>query len=142
MKNVSFFFQECKKFPINRKRIASDINNIISCENFIPKKISIIFCSDEYLLDINNEYLKHDYYTDIITFNYGEDNLVSGDLFISVDRVRDNSVTYGQTFENELNRVIFHGILHLVGFEDKEEASIKIMKMKEDFYLSKFVTEA
>jgi probable rRNA maturation factor len=138
MKNVSFFFEECKKFSFDRKRITSDINGIIKSENFKSGKVSVIFCSDEYLLNINREYLKHDYYTDIITFNYGEENLVSGDLFISVERVADNSVQYNQTFENELYRVIYHGILHLVGFDDKEEASEKLMKLKEDFYLNKF----
>jgi probable rRNA maturation factor len=138
MKNVSFFFEECKKFSFDKKRITSDINDIIKSENFKSGKVSVIFCSDEYLLNINREYLKHDYYTDIITFNYGEENLVSGDLFISVERVADNSVQYNQTFENELYRVIYHGILHLVGFDDKEEASEKLMKLKEDFYLNKF----
>jgi probable rRNA maturation factor len=141
MKNVSFFFEECKKFSLNRKKITSDINDIIISENCRGGMISVIFCSDEYLLKINREYLKHDYYTDIITFSYGEDRLVSGDLFISVDRLKDNSLTYGQTFENELYRVVYHGILHLVGFEDKEETSLKIMKMKEDFYLNKFNKE-
>jgi len=138
MKNVSFFFEDCKKFHINRKRITSDIKNIIIGENFKCGKISVIFCSDEYLLNINREYLKHDYYTDIITFNYGEDNLVTGDLFISVERVAENSLIYSQSIEKELYRVIYHGILHLVGFDDKDDASGKVMKAKEDFYLNRF----
>ena len=71
------------------------------------------------------------------TFNYGDVILVSGDLFISVDRVRENSLLYGQTFENELNRVIYHGILHLLGFDDKDEPSVRLMRMKENFYLKK-----
>jgi probable rRNA maturation factor len=141
MKNVSFYFEECKKFSLDRKRITIDINDIIKSENFKSGKISVILCSDEYLLNINREYLKHDYYTDIITFNYGEDNFVSGDLFISVERVTENADEYGQSFENELYRVIYHGILHLVGFDDKEESSKKLMKMKEDFYLNKFKKE-
>jgi len=141
MKNVSFFFEECKKFRINRKKISSDINDIIKSENLECGKISVIFCNDEYLLNINKEYLKHDYYTDIITFNYGEENVVTGDLFISVERVMDNSVIYGQIFEKEMYRVIYHGILHLVGFNDKDESSVKIMTMKEDFYLNKFGRE-
>jgi probable rRNA maturation factor len=101
MKNVSFYFEECKKFSLDRKRITIDINDIIKSENFKSGKISVILCSDEYLLNINREYLKHDYYTDIITFNYGEDNFVSGDLFISVERVTENADEYGQSFENE-----------------------------------------
>jgi probable rRNA maturation factor len=138
VKKVSFFFEEYKKFSIDRKQISSDINNIIQSENCKCGTISVIFCSDEYILNINREYLKHDYYTDIITFNYGEENLISGDLYISIDRVTENSVEYGQTFENELYRVIYHGILHLVGFDDNGESSKKIMKLKEDFYLNKF----
>lgn len=141
MKNVSFYFEDCKKFSLDRNRISIDINDIIKSENYKSGKISVILCSDEYLLNINREYLKHDYYTDIITFNYGEDNFVSGDLFISVDRVTENADEYGQSFENELYRVIYHGILHLVGFDDKEESSKKLMKMKEDFYLNKFKKE-
>ena len=83
--------------------------------------VNIIFCSDNYILDVNLKYLQHDYFTDIITFDYCENNVLSGDLFISVDSVRENSVFYNTEFEDELNRVMVHGILHLIGYDDHTE---------------------
>ena len=99
-------------------------------------QISIIFCSDNYILDVNQKYLQHDYFTDIITFDYCEGDKISGDLFISVDTVRDNAVEYGTEFVDELNRVIVHGVLHLIGYDDHEEGDIKEMRAKENYYLS------
>ena len=99
-------------------------------------QISIIFCSDNYILDVNQKYLQHDYFTDIITFDYCEGDKISGDLFISVDTVRDNAVEYGTEFADELNRVIVHGVLHLIGYDDHEEGDIKEMRAKENYYLS------
>ncbi len=98
--------------------------------------ISIIFCSDNYILDVNMRYLQHDYFTDIITFDYCEGDRLSGDLFISVDSVRENALFYGTTFENELNRVMVHGILHLIGYDDHTDEEKKVMRSKEDYYLS------
>ena len=98
--------------------------------------ISIVFCSDPYILKVNRKYLGHDYYTDIITFDYCSDNTLAGDLFISIDSVKDNSAYYGSSFEEELDRVIVHGILHLVGYDDHTESDIKTMREKENFYLS------
>lgn len=98
--------------------------------------ISIIFCSDNYILDVNQKYLQHDYFTDIITFDYCESDKLSGDLFISVDSVRENSVEYGTEFEDELNRVIVHGVLHLIGYDDHSESDIEMMRKKENYYLS------
>lgn len=97
--------------------------------------ISIIFCSDNYILDVNIKYLHHDYFTDIITFDYCEGNVLSGDLFISIDSVRENAVEYGTEFEDELNRVIVHGVLHLIGYDDHTEEDQKEMRSKEDYYL-------
>ncbi len=99
--------------------------------------INIIFCSDPYILDINIKFLNHSYYTDIITFDYCEDNVISGDLFISIDTVRDNASYYGSDFSEELNRVMVHGILHLVGFNDHTPEEQKIMREKENYYLSR-----
>ena len=96
----------------------------------------MIFCSDEYLLDVNRKYLNHDYYTDIITFDYCEGPVLSGDLFISVDSVRENASFYGTEFADELNRVIVHGLLHLIGYDDHAEADIATMRAKENYYLS------
>ena len=81
-------------------------------------QVSIIFCSDNYILDINQKYLQHDYFTDIITFDYCEGDRLSGDLFISVDSVRENALEYGTDFKEELNRVIVHGLLHLIGYDE------------------------
>lgn len=98
--------------------------------------VNIIFCSDNYILDVNMKYLQHDYFTDIITFDYCEGDVLSGDLFISIDSVRENSIFYGVSFEDELNRVIVHGLLHLIGYDDHSDEQIKEMRFKEDYYLS------
>lgn len=99
-------------------------------------QINIIFCSDNYILDINMKYLQHDYFTDIITFDYCEGNTLSGDLFISVDSVRENAVYYHTEFKDELDRVIIHGLLHLVGYDDHKPEDQAEMRAKEDYYLS------
>ena len=97
--------------------------------------INIIFCSDNYILDVNMKYLQHDYFTDIITFDYCEGKVLSGDLFISVDSVRENSIEFGTDFEEELHRVIVHGVLHLIGYDDHTEEDKKLMRQKENYYL-------
>lgn len=97
--------------------------------------INIIFCSDPYILGINLQYLGHDYFTDIITFDYSEKPVISGDLFISVDSVRENAVFYDTLFEEELHRVIVHGILHLIGYDDHTEGDTAVMRSKENYYL-------
>jgi rRNA maturation RNase YbeY len=105
------------------------------------KKIDVYGVSDNELLLINNKHLNHDYYTDIITFDYSRGNRISGELFISVERVKDNAVTLGLTYESELSRVIAHGILHLIGFKDKTKEEAAVMRSKEDevlAYLEKY----
>lgn len=97
--------------------------------------INIIFCSDPYILGINLQYLGHDYFTDIITFDYSEKPVISGDLFISIDSVRENAEFYGTGFQEELHRVIVHGILHLIGYDDHTESDIATMRAKENYYL-------
>ena len=97
--------------------------------------ISIIFCSDNYILDVNLRYLHHDYFTDVITFDYCDGNRLSGDLFISVDSVRENAVEFGTEFDDELHRVIVHGLLHLIGYDDHTLEDQKLMREKEDYYL-------
>ena len=98
--------------------------------------ISIIFCSDNYILDVNIRYLHHDYFTDVITFDYCEGDKLSGDLFISIDSVRENAVEFGTEFDEELHRVIVHGLLHLIGYDDHTPEDQKQMRAKEDYYLS------
>ena len=99
-------------------------------------QISIIFCSDNYILDVNQKYLQHDYFTDIITFDYCEGDRLSGDLFISVDTVKENALEYGTEFMDELNRVIVLGFLHLIGYDDHSDEDVKEMRSKENYYLS------
>ena len=98
--------------------------------------VNIIFCSDPYILDVNINYLGHDYYTDIITFDYVEGVVLSGDLFISIDSVRENASFYGADFSTELRRVMVHGLLHLIGYDDHTPEEQKEMRSKEDYYLS------
>ena len=97
--------------------------------------INIVFTSDEYLLKINKEYLNHDFYTDIITFDYNSDSTISGDLLISIERIKENAKKFSATFKTELHRVIIHGILHLLGYQDKLEEHKEQMTNKENFYL-------
>ena len=98
--------------------------------------VNIIFCSDPYILDVNINYLGNDYYTDIITFDYVEGVVLSGDLFISIDSVRENASFYGADFSTELRRVMVHGLLHLIGYDDHTPEEQKEMRSKEDYYLS------
>lgn len=130
------YFKEDTKFEFKSR----DVNNKwlkMVAESEIRRigDINIIFCSDNYILDVNMKYLQHDYFTDIITFDYCEKNRLNGDLFISVDSVRENALFYGTEFSDELNRVIVHGILHLVGYDDHSEEDIAVMRSKEDYYL-------
>ncbi|MBQ6253973.1 MAG: rRNA maturation RNase YbeY [Bacteroidales bacterium] len=97
--------------------------------------INIIFCSDNYILDVNLRYLGHDYFTDIITFDYCEGKKLSGDLFISVDSVRENAIEYGVEFEEEIHRVMVHGLLHLIGYDDHTPEDERLIHDKEDYYL-------
>ena len=98
--------------------------------------ITIVFCSDQYILEMNRSHLNHDYYTDIITFDYCEGDLVSGDLFISLDTVSSNSIELGTSFIDEIHRVCVHGLLHLLGFKDKTAEDEKEMRRQEDIMLS------
>ncbi len=117
---------------INRwiKIIAADFQKKIG-------KISYIFCNDQKILEVNNQYLSHDYFTDIITFDYGKNNIISGDVFISIDTVKANAEEYGVRFEEELNRIIIHGILHLCGNNDHTLELRKCMTEKENVALEK-----
>lgn len=105
---------------------------VVENENRLLGDVALIFCSDEYLLTMNKDYLDHDYYTDIITFDYSELNFIAGDLFISLDRVKENAEDLGVSVRNELNRVVIHGVLHLCGYKDKAPEDEKVMRFKED----------
>lgn len=132
---VRYFFEDTD-FVFKPKKI----NNLwlkTVAESEIRKlgQVNIIFCSDNYILDINQKYLQHDYFTDIITFDYCENDTLSGDLFISVDSVHENALFYKTEFTDELNRVIVHGLLHLIGYDDHSDEDIKVMRSKENYYL-------
>lgn len=129
---IEFFNQDTELPKIDFDRISLWINKIITNHNKIEGDITYIFCSDNYILDINQKYLSHDYFTDIITFNYNKDNIISGDIFISLDTVFNNSKIYKQTFETELHRVMIHGILHLLGYDDHTETDIANMRKAEN----------
>ena len=133
---ISYFFEDTD-FIFKGKALNNRWLKIVA-ESEIRRlgQISIIFCSDNYILDINQRYLQHDYFTDIITFDYCEDDRLSGDLFISVDSVRENAIEYGTSFNDELNRVMVHGIVQLIGYDDHNDEDIKQMRSKETYYLS------
>lgn len=130
------YYNEDVPLPKLKKRKSTKwIKSTILSEGKRVGDVSFIFCSDSYLLEVNKTYLDHDYFTDIITFDYVEGTLINGDIFISVDRVLDNSVEFKTTPEDEMNRILIHGILHLVGYKDKNKKDKLLMTEKEEFYL-------
>ena len=130
------FFTEDVKFDFKQRMLTRNWLKLVAGSE-IRKigDINIIFCSDNYILDVNMKYLQHDYFTDIITFDYCEGDRLSGDLFISIDTVKDNAQFYGTEFSDELNRVIVHGVLHLIGYDDHTEPDQVQMREKENYYL-------
>ena len=131
------YFTEDTSFAFKEKRLTSRwLKFVAESEAKRLGDIAVIFCSDNYILIINIQYLQHDYYTDIITFDYCEGNRLSGDLFISVDSVRENALLYKTEFADELNRVIVHGLLHLMGYDDHTPEDVAVMRAKENYYLS------
>jgi rRNA maturation RNase YbeY len=121
---------------IKRRNTSKWIKDVVSHYQKRVGEISYVFCSDEEILRINKQYLNHDYYTDIITFDYSEKEIISGDLFISLDTVKSNSEQFGTDYLEELHRVLIHGILHLCGFKDKSSEDEKVMREKENEALS------
>ncbi len=136
---VSFFF-ETKVTLAERNRLRLFLKTLFRKEGKKAETLSYVFCSDEYLLLINEQYLQHDYYTDIITFNLAENDRVPvvGDIYISIDRVRENAKSLGISFKEEIHRVIFHGALHLCGYKDKTPRHSREMRAKENYYLNNY----
>ena len=132
--NINFHVLEDAEhpFPSNTIGVANWLIQVAKIDGKTISNITYIFCSDEYLLDINQKYLGHDYYTDIITFPYKEITDIESDIYISLDRVKDNASEYNVAFQNELLRVIVHGLLHLMGYGDKTEEESILMRLKED----------
>ena len=133
---IQFFFEDIDKIEIEAN-LSNRLENIIFSEGKKPGEINYIFCDDEYLLQVNREYLKHDYYTDVITFDYVKGKTISGDIFVSLPRIFDNAQTLSKDFESEFFRVLAHGVLHLCGYKDKTDEEIAEMRSKEDYYLNK-----
>lgn len=129
---INFFSEDVKEVRIPKRKIRTWVNQCIISYNFTTGNINYIFCSDEYILKVNKKYLNHDEYTDIITFNYNEEKLINGDIYVCLNRVRENASNFDVTFHNELQRVIIHGILHLVGLNDSTKKEIEIMRHAEE----------
>ena len=138
MPAINFFEEDISYKLKNKSPVRRWITETISAEGSRLKELNYIFCSDVYLLQINQQYLSHDTYTDIITFdNSEEEGSIAGDIFISIERIRENAEKFGVNETEELHRVIIHGALHLLGYKDKTPVTKQKMTEKEDFYLNK-----
>lgn len=134
---IHFHVEDIKASWRHKRLLSNWIKDAIEQEECTIGEINVILCSDGYLLDMNKHFLSHDYYTDIITFGYSADRSISGDLYISHDRVRENALENKVTTLFELYRVVIHGVMHLVGYKDKSKTDVKLMREKENFYLLK-----
>ena len=133
---IDVFFEDIPEFNFDVLFYSNWIDSFLTKEDFLLGDLTLIFCSDPFLLDLNKKHLDHDFFTDIITFDYSLDCHISGDLFISVDRVLENANAYNEPYLIELQRVIAHGVYHLCGYLDKTEDEILLMRSKEQFALS------
>ncbi len=135
--SLEFHFQDYNAFPFPEDNIRKWILFLIESENEKAGVLNFIFCSDDFLYAINNEYLQHDTLTDTITFDYSEQFAsISGDIFISIDRIKENADNFAKPFMNELCRIIAHGVLHICGYGDKQDDEKAVMQSKENYYLS------
>lgn len=136
---IEIYFEDTEVLDVNPEFFVSWLSSVAIREGFVLGDVTIVLCSDAYLLEMNKEHLDHNYFTDIITFDYTEDDVLSGDLFISVDTVNDNAIDNNVMFHVELNRVVVHGVLHLMGYNDKTDVEQKEMTEREDWALSLIV---
>lgn len=132
---VRYYFEQIDVFSFARRLLRGVLNTIVKDHGLAVGEVNIIFCSDDYLLKLNRDFLKHDYYTDILTFGNSEGGIVNGELYISIDRVHDNASTYKVRFSTELYRVVCHGMLHMVGYGDATEDDVILMRSKEEWYI-------
>lgn len=136
---INFFTEEIRYTLKNKIQTRNWIKDTIESEGYVLEELNFILCSDEYLLAINQQYLNHDTYTDVITFDNAEElKTIVGDIFISIDRIKENAKQFGSKTEAELRRVMVHGTLHLLGYKDKSKSAKALMSQKEDHYLSQF----
>jgi probable rRNA maturation factor len=135
---ILIFYDDISYRCRSAKKIKKLIDNIVTSEKFVPGEINIIITTDEKLIKINRQFLKHNYNTDVISFSYNCESLINGEVYISLDTVKKNSINYKVSLSNELLRVIIHGILHLCGYEDDNEMKKGIMREKEDMWISAF----
>lgn len=135
---VSFFFEGVKVNLAKRTDLKKYILYIFKNQGKKIKSVNYIFCTDNFLLEINRQYLNHNFFTDIITFDLSETDSIEAEIYISIDRVKDNAVQLGVSFKSEIHRVIFHGVLHLCGYKDTSKAEKNKMRIKEEFYLKKY----
>lgn len=139
---VQFFFKDVNPLLRNRAGLKKHISKLFKIEGVKIKQITVVFCTDRFLLGLNNEFLNHDYYTDIVTFHYNKHSEpVIGELYISTDRVRENARELKKRVNEELHRVIFHGCLHLCGYQDKSSQQIKRMREREEYYLRSYFSK-
>ena len=141
MASVKFNYADRKLTVSDKTKLKSFILSIFKNEDFSLSELNYIFCSDDYLLQINKNHLNHDYYTDIITFSLGEEGEpIIGEIYISLDRIKDNAISQKTNILNETLRVLFHGCLHLCGYLDKKPKDSKIMREKEDYYINQYLS--
>ena len=135
---INFFYEDCIPLNKNNEESLKKTVQLFDKEGFTCGDISVVFCSDTYLLSLNKKYLNHDYFTDIITFPYNEGELINGDLCVSLDRAKENAIDNNEAFSREISRLVIHGCLHLCGFNDKSREEITVMRLKEEEYLKLF----
>ncbi len=142
MSMVAFHYADIKSRIRQKQKLLQFVRHLFIAEKKSLKKIDVVFCTDEYLLSLNRHFLNHDYFTDILTFNnsFDHSDTIIGELYISLDRIRENSIQFEAIYEIELIRVIFHGLLHLCGYNDSSQADKVLMRQKENFYLKQFET--
>jgi len=136
---VNFFYEDDFNLSLNKKEVRFWIKNVVKKENKKLSYLNFVFCTDSYLLELNQKYLKHNSLTDVIAFDFSESKkTIEGDVYISVDRVKENAKKYSPSFKKELLRVLLHGVLHLIGYKDKTKEQKKIMASKENVFVSVF----
>ena len=137
---ISFFFENTRATLRDRRRLKAFVSALFKSHGREVESLIFVFCTDKYLLEINRKFLEHDYYTDIITFDLSDaPEIVAGEIYISIDRVKDNASTLGISVKEELHRVMFHGALHLCGYQDKTANQKKIMRLEEDKNLRSYL---